>query len=183
MTSPALVIPLLAFVVAGCVSTRDEPFALDDGDGVAAQPGDYSCKTADANGAAKTEQARLVRLRRAARTQYLLLAPDNSSAEPFTLHRAKGDTYIAAVAHAGDPGEDLYVAQLLDNGKEFRLYAEGDDLAARARTLARQRGATFAPSRFGADLGGPVEAQRTLMVELASDLKGWKLSADCRFAR
>ncbi len=67
--------------------------------------------------------------------------------------------------------------------KEFKLYAEGDDFDARAQGLARQRGVTFAHNQFSNDLSGPVRGQKAFMIEMASDLKGWRMSADCRAKR
>ena len=87
MIHRALVASLLALALAGCLSTQDEPFPLDGGDSVAARPGDYACRSVDEHGAAKAESARLIRLRRDGRTQYVFLTPDNSSAEPAALHR------------------------------------------------------------------------------------------------
>ena len=110
MTQRALAVSLLALALAGCLSTQDEPFPLGGGESVAARPGDYACRSVDAHGAAKAERARLIRLRRDRRTQYVFLAPDNSSAEPAALHRVADGVYLVAVAHAEGPGEDLYLA-------------------------------------------------------------------------
>jgi hypothetical protein len=110
----------------------------------------------------------------------VFLDDKSSSAEPFTLHKAAGDLYVVAVAHSDGPGEDLYVAAFPSGNGGFRLYDESDDLQARAQALARQHGVTFARTQFSTDLSGPVDAQKALMVELASELKGWRLSADCR---
>jgi hypothetical protein len=176
---------LTALALGACVSTSDEPFPLDDGDAVSAAAGGYVCDSYDAKGK-KVEggqQGRLILLRANKKTQYVFLDDKASSAEPFTLHRAKANLYVVAVAHSDASGEDLYVAQFADAGKEFKLYAEGDDFDARAQGLARERGVTLAHSRFSNDLSGPVQGQKAFMIEIASDLKGWKLSADCRAER
>ena len=97
MTQRALVVSLLALALAGCLSTQDQPFPLGDGDSVAARPGDYACLTIQERGAAKAERGRLIRLQSDRRTQYVFVAPDNSSAEPATLHRvADGEGAIRA---------------------------------------------------------------------------------------
>jgi hypothetical protein len=179
-------LPLLAALVpTACVSTGDEPFSLDDSDAAPAASGGYVCVSYDAQGerVAETHEARLVPLRRNKKTQYAFVDDETSSAEPFTLHRAKGNFVVVSVAHADAPGEDLYLAEFADAGKEFRLYAEGDGLAVRAQGLAGERGVTFAHNQFSNDLAGPVDAQKAFMIELASDPKGWKLSADCRAKR
>ena len=173
---------LSALALAGCVSTNDEPFSLDDGDAVAPAANGYVCVSYDVNGkrTVATRQARIVALRANKKTQYVFLDDKASPTGPFTLHRTKGNLTIVAVAHPDAPGEDLYVAEFADAGKEFKLYAEGDDFALRAQAIAREHGATIAHSQFSDDLSGPVDAQKTFMIEMASDLKGWKMSADCR---
>ncbi len=185
MTGPRSLALLSALALAGCVSTRDEPFPLDDGDAVAPAAGGYVCDSYDAGGK-KVEGAhhgRLISLRRNAKSQYVFVDDEASSAEPFTLHKGRGSSYVVAVAHAEESGEDLYVAQFTDAGKGFQLYAEGDDFDARAQGVARERGVTLALGQFSNDLSGPVEAQKAFMIEMASDLKGWTLSADCRAER
>jgi hypothetical protein len=173
---------LSAFALAGCVSTNDEPFSLDDGDAVAPAVNGYVCTSYDAGGKriAKTEQGRLIALRRNKKTQYVFLGDASPSADPFTLHRAKADLTIVAVAHSDAPGENLYVAEFADAGKEFRLYDESDDLAPRVQGIAREHGMTFAHGQFGSDLSGPVDAQRAFMIEIASEPKDWTLVTDCR---
>ena len=173
---------LSALALTACVSTNDEPFPLDDGDAVAPAANGYVCASYDAAGKrnAKTLQGRLVALRRNKKTQYAFLDDKASPTGPFTLHRAKGNLTIVAVAHPDAPGEDLYVAEFADAGKEFKFYAEGDDFALRAQGIARERGVIFAHNQFSNDLGGPIDAQKAFMIDLASDLKGWRLSADCR---
>jgi hypothetical protein len=173
---------LFALALAGCVSTHDEPFPLDDGESIALAAGGYVCDTYDTAGkrvdAAKS--ARLVRLRKAGKTEYAFLDEETASTEPLTLHRVKGELFIVAVAHGESPGEDLYLARFDDAGKAFQVYAESDDLIARAKALARERAVTFAPTQFSNDLAGPPASQRAFMIDLASDLKGWALTADCR---
>ena len=176
---------LSALALTGCVATRDEPFPLDDGDAVAAAAKGYVCDSYDAKGkkAAAAQQGRLVALRRNKTTQYVFVDDKSSSAEPFTLHRAKGDFSIVAVALSEGPGENLYLAQFADARKEFKLYAESDAFAAHAPDVARRDGATFAPSQFSNDIGGPLEAQKAFMLDMASDPTNWKVSADCRAKR
>ncbi len=176
---------LTALALAGCVSTSDEPFPLDDGDAVSPASGGYVCDSYDAKGK-KVEgarQGRLILLRANKKTQYVFVDDKTSSAEPFTLHRAKENLYVVAVAHSDASGEDLYVAEFTDAGKAFKFYAEGDDFDSRAQGLARQRGVSVAHSQFSNDLSGPAQGQKAFMIEMASDLKGWKLSADCRAKR
>ena len=180
MISRALVASLLALALAGCLSTQDEPFPLIGGDSVAARPGDYACRSVDARGGVKTERGRLVRLRRDGRTQYLFLTPDNSSAEPAALHRVADGVYLAAVAHAEGPGEDLYLAAVAADGASFRLYNPAATAVAAARALAAQSGATLVHNAFGDDLSGPLETQRAFALAFAADLKNWRLAADCR---
>jgi hypothetical protein len=182
MTLPRRLAVLSALVLAGCVSSNDEPFPLDNGEAVSPAAGGYACDSYDAAGK-KVEgphEGRLISLRRNKKSQYVFVDDKTSSAEPFTLHKAGADLYVVAVAHAEAPGEDLYVAQFTDAGKRFQLYAEGDDFDARARGVARERGVTLARSQFSNDLSGPVEAQKAFMNAMASDLRGWTLSADCR---
>jgi len=180
MTPRALLLPLLALALSGCLSTRDEPFPLDGGDSVAAKPGDYACRTVEAGGAAKVERGRLVRLRRAGRTQYVFLAPDNSEAEPATLHRAAGDDFLVAVAHADEPGEDLYLAAVPSGGGSFRLYAPTSAALAAAPALAERNGASLAHDQFSDDLSGPVDRQRAFALGFAADRRNWRLTADCQ---
>ena len=150
----ALVASLLALTLAGCLSTQDEPFSLVGGDSVAAQPGDYACRTVDERGAAKVERGRLVRLRSDRRTQYVFLAPDNSSAEPATLHRVADGVYLVAVAHAEGPGEDLYLAAVAADGARSGFMTRRAALAAApalasaaARRLPTPPSATNFPAR------------------------------------
>jgi hypothetical protein len=182
MTAARRLALLSALALTACVSTNDEPFSLDDGDAVAPAANGYVCASYDAAGKriAKTLQGRLIALRRNKKTQYVFLGDAPSPAAPFTLHQTKGNLTIVAVANSDAPGEGLYVAEFRNENKEFRLYNESDDLQARAQTLAREHGVTFAHNQYGSDLGGPVDAQKAFMVELASDLKGWKMSTDCR---
>jgi hypothetical protein len=171
--------------LAGCVSTNDEPFSLDDGDAAPAAAGAYVCASYEADGkrVAQTHEGRLIALRSDKKTQYVFVDDATSSAEPFTLHRATGNFYVVAAAHSDAPGEDLYLAEFGDADKEFKLYAEGDDFFDRAQALARQRGVSLAHRQFSNDLGGPIDAQKAFMVAMASDPKGWRLSADCRAKR
>ncbi len=176
---------LSAFALTGCVATQDEPFPLDDGDAVAPAATGYACDSYDANGkkAAAAQQGRLVALRRNKKTQYAFIDDKTSSVEPFTLHRAKGDLYIVAVALSDGPGENLYLAEFADAQREFKLYAESDAFAARATDVARKDGATFAHNQFSNDVGGPLEAQKAFMLDVAADPTNWKMSADCRAKR
>jgi hypothetical protein len=176
---------LTALALAGCVSTSEEPFPLDDGEAVSPAAGGYVCVSYDARGktAEGAQHGRLILLRANKKTQYAFVDDETSSAEPFTLHRAKANLYVVAVAHSDASGEDLYLAQFADAKKEFKLYAEGDDFDARAQGLARERGVSVAHSSFSTDLSGPVQGQKAFMIEMASDLKGWRLSADCRAER
>ena len=182
MTVPRLLALLSSLALTGCVSTNQEPFALDDGDTVSPAPNGYVCDSYDAKGvkAPGAQQARLIPLRRNKKTQYVFVDDKTSTAEPFTLHKAGANAYAVAVAHSDAPGEDLYLAQFTNADKEFKLYAEDDDFQSRAQTLARKHGVTLAHNQFSNDLGGPVDGQKAFMVEMASDLKGWKVSADCR---
>jgi hypothetical protein len=180
MTSRALVASLLTLALAGCLSTQDEPFSLVGGDSVAAQPGDYACRSVDERGAAKVERGRLVRLRSDRRTQYVFLTPDNSSAEPVALHRVADGVYLVAVAHAEGPGEDLYLAAVAADGASFRLYNPAETAVAAIRALAAQSGATVVHNAFGDDLSGPLETQRAFALAFAADLKNWRLGAECR---
>jgi hypothetical protein len=180
MKQRALVASLLALALAGCLSTQDEPFPLVGGDSVAAKPGDYACRTLDQHGAAKAESARLIRLRRDGRTQYVFLTPDNSSAEPAALHRVADGVYLVAVAHAEGRGGDLYLAASAAGGASFRLYVPAEAALAAAPALAARSGATLVHNPFGDDLSGPVEAQRAFMLAFAADLRNWRLAADCR---
>ncbi len=172
---------LSALALAGCVSSGDEPFPLDDGEAVSLAADGYVCDTFDAKGktAAAAQQGRLILLRRNKKSQYAFIGDKTSGAEPFTLHNAGGNLYIVAVAHSEAAGEDLYVAQFADAGKEFQFYTEGDGFDVRAKTVARERGVTLAHNQFSSDLSGPIDAQKAFMIDLASDLKGWRLSADC----
>ena len=183
MTLRTLAACLAALALAGCLSTRDEPFPLDGGDQVAAQPGNYGCRTIDPHGAKRSDVARLVRLRRDERTQYALLAPDNSAAEPAALHRVRDGVYLAALAHAEEPGEDLYLVTLDAGGESFRLYEPAPAALEKAAALAAQNGAALAHTQFSDDLTGPVAAQRAFALALAADLKNWRLAADCRARR
>ena len=180
MIQRALVVSLLALALAGCLSTQDEPFPLEGGDSVAARPGDYACRSVDEFGAAKTESARLIRLRRDGRTQYVFLAPDNSSAEPAALHRVADGLYLAAAAHSEGSGEDLYLAASAAGGASFRLYVPADAALAAAPALAARSGVNLVHSPFSDDLSGPLDAQRAFMLAFAGDLKNWRPTADCR---
>ncbi|MGD1037299.1 MAG: hypothetical protein ABR878_08895 [Roseiarcus sp.] len=182
MTVPRRLALLSALALAGCVSTSDEPFSLDDGDAAPAAAGRYLCASYDAAGdrVAETHEGRLIPLRRNKQTQYVFVDDKTTSESPFTLHRAKGSLFIVAVAHSDAPGEDFYVAEFRNGDKEFALYSEGDDLEARAQGAAREHAVTFARNQFSSDLSGPVDGQKAFMVEMASDLTGWKISADCR---
>ncbi len=173
---------LSALALAGCVSSKDEPFPLDDGDGISAATGAYVCDSYDAKGKKvdAAQPGRLISLRRNKKTQFVFVDAKTLSAEPFTLHRANGNFAIVAVAHSDGAGEDLYVAEFRNGNTEFRLYDESDDLQDRAQTLAHERGVTFSHNQFSNDLAGPVDARKAFMIELASDLKGWRMSADCR---
>ncbi len=180
MIQRALVASFLALALGGCLSTQDEPFPLVGGDSAAARPGDYACRSVDQHGAAKAESARLIRLRRDRRTQYVFLTPDNSSAEPAALHRVKDGVYLVAIAHAEGPGEDLYLAASAAGGASFRLYVPAEAALAAAPALAARSGATLVHNSFGDDLSGPVDAQRAFALTFAADLKNWRLAADCR---
>jgi hypothetical protein len=180
MTPRSFAVPLAALALAGCLSTQDEAFPLVGGDVVATRPGDYACRSVDAHGAAKAERGRLIRLRSDGRTQYVFVAPDNSSAEPAALHRVAEGVYVVAVAHAEGPGEDLYLAAVAADGASFRLYAPAEAAIAAAPALAKRSGATLAHTAFGDDLSGPIAAQRAFALAFASDLKNWRLAADCR---
>ena len=182
MTAARRLALLSALALTACVSTNDEPFPLDDGDAVAPAADGYVCDSYDAAGEKidKTMQARLVALRRDNKTQYALVGDSPSPAGPFTLHRAKGDLSVVAVANSDAPGEGLYVAEFADAAKEFKLYVEADDFAAQAQAIARRHGVTVTSDRFGADLAGPVEGQRAFMIEMAAEPKGWRISTDCR---
>jgi len=180
MTLRSFVAPLAALALAGCLSTQDEPFPLAGGDDVASPPGDYACRSVEANGGTKTELGRLIRLRHDGRTQYVFVAPDNSSAEPAALHRVADGVYLVAVAHSEGPGEDFYRAAIAAGGASFRLYVPTDAALAAAQPVARQSGATLIHSAFSDDLSGPVEAQRTFALAFANDSKNWRLAVDCR---
>jgi hypothetical protein len=180
MTPRSFAVALAALALSGCLSTQDEPFPLAGGDSVAAKPGDYACRSIDAHGAAKVVRGRLVLLRSAGRTQYVFLAPDNSSAEPAALHRVAEGVYIVALAHDEGPGEDLYLAMVAAGGASFRLYSPAEAAVAAAPALAAQSGATLIHNAFGDDLSGPIEAQRAFALAFAGDLKNWRLAVDCR---
>ena len=94
MTVPRRLALLSALALTGCVATQDEPFPLDDGDAVAPAANGYVCDSWDAKAkkAAAAQQGRLIPLRRNKKTQYVFLDDKASSAEPFTLHRAKGNS-------------------------------------------------------------------------------------------
>jgi len=175
----ALAALLAALGLAGCLSTQSEPFALDGGDDIAAPPGDYSCRSVDANGATRIGAARLVRLRRDGRSQYVLLFPDNSRGEPATLHRLNDGRYLVALAHEEDAGEDLYLAAP-GPGASFRLYDPAPAALTKAAPLAATFGATLKHSHFADDLSGPLAAQRAFALAFAADPRDWRLAADCR---
>jgi hypothetical protein len=180
MTPRSLAVPLVALALAGCLSTQDELFPLLGGDMVATRPGDYACLSVDAHGSAKAVRSRLIRLRSDRQTQYVFVAPDNSSAEPAALHRVADGVYLVAVAHAEGPGEDLYLAALAATGASFRLYVPADAALAAAPALAAKAGATLVHNPFDDDLSGPVEAQRAFALAFAGDLRNWRLAVDCR---
>jgi hypothetical protein len=173
---------LSALALTACVSTNDEPFSLDDGDAIAPAASGYVCASYDAAGKriAAARRGRLIALRRNKKTQYAFVGEDDSSVEPFTLHRAKEKSFVVANARSDGAGENLYRAEFADAAKEFRLYDEADDFAPRAQEIARERGATLTHNPLSDDLSGPLDAQRASMIELASDAKGWRLAADCR---
>jgi hypothetical protein len=175
----ALAALVAAFGLAGCLSTQSEPFALDGGDDIAAPPGDYSCRSFEANGATRIGAARLVRLRRDGRTQYVLLFSDNSRGEPATLHRLNDGRYLIALAHDETPGEDLYLAAP-GPGASFRLYAPAPAALTKAGPLAAALGARLKHSQFADDLSGPLAAQRAFALAFAADPRNWRLAADCR---
>jgi hypothetical protein len=176
----ALAALLAAIGLAGCLSTQSELFALDGGDDIAAPPGDYLCRSFDSNAAPRIGAARLVRLRRDRRSQYVLLFPDNSRGEPATLHRLKDGRYLVALAHEEDAGEDLYLAAVGAGAGAFRLYAPAPAALITAKPLAAALGATLRHSQFADDLAGPIGAQRAFALALAADPKNWRLAADCR---
>jgi hypothetical protein len=181
MTLRTLAAALAAgLALTGCLSTRDEPFALASGDQIVAKPGGYACRSVDAHGVAKTEPARLVRLRANQRTQYVFLTPDNSAAAPATLHRVSEGVYLVALAYEDAPGEDLYLATAAADGASFRLYAPDPAALSTASALAARSGASLTHGRFSDDLGGPLAAQRAFAFALAADMKTWRLAADCR---
>ncbi len=182
MTVPRRLALLCALALTGCVSTNDEPFPLDDGDAVSPAVGGYVCVSYDSQGkkVAGAQQGRVIPLRRNNKTQYVFVDDKTSSASPFTLHKAGGGLTIVSVAHSDAPGEDFYVTEFTEGDKDFKLYAEGDEFEARAQGLARQHGVTFVHNQFSSGVSGPVDGQRAFMVDLASDLKGLRLSADCR---
>jgi len=179
MSPRALVLPLVALALAGCLSTEDEPFALVGGDAVATRPGEYACRTFNPHGAVKAERGRLILLRRDKQTQYVFVTLGDASAEPAALHRVGEGVYLIAVAHAEDRGEDLYLAEAAA-GASFRLYAPAEAALAATPALAAKTGATLAHNAFGDDLSGPLEAQRAFAVAFAGDLRNWRLAADCR---
>ncbi|MGD0564962.1 MAG: hypothetical protein ABSA66_17970 [Roseiarcus sp.] len=182
MTVPRRLALLSALALAGCVSTDDEPFSLDDGDAVSPAANGYVCDSYDADGkkAASAHQGRVIPLRRNNKTQYVFVDDKTSSASPFTLHKAGGNLTIVSVAHSDAPGEDFYVTEFTEGDKDFKLYAEGDDFEARAQKLARRHGVTFVHNQFSNGVSGPLDGQKAFMVDMASDLKGWRMSADCR---
>jgi hypothetical protein len=170
---------LCALALGGCLSTKGEPFALDGGDEIAAQPGEYVCRTIDAHGNARSDVARLIELRRNHRPQYVFLAPDNSAAEPSALHKVQSGVYLVALAQEAAPGEDLYLATVSD-GAAFRVYEPAASAHDHASALATQNGATLTHGQFSDQLTGPLAAQRAFALALAGDLKNWRLAADCR---
>lgn len=184
MAVPRRLALLSVLALAGCVSTHDEPFPLDDGVAVSAAAGNYLCDAYDVAGKTVEEsrRARLIQLRQNKKTQYVFADGSTLSAKPFTLHKAGANLYIVAAAHADAPGEDLYVAEFADATKAFKLYSEGDDFDAQAQGIARAHAVALAHSEFSNDLGGPVNRQRDFMIAMASDLKSWKTTADCRAA-
>jgi hypothetical protein len=184
MSVPRCSALLAILALAGCgFGTNDEPFSLNDGDALPTTAGVYSCAYYDdaGNRDAQPVAWRLIALPVNKKLRYVVIDEAKQSAVLATLHRAKGNLYVVAFAGSDSPGEGLYLAEFLKGNDEFRVYDEGADLEARAHTLARARGVTIAhPQYSGDELGGPVEAQKAFIFELASALRGWRLSADCR---
>lgn len=173
---------LAALAVAGCVSTNDEPFSLDDGVAISPAAKGYVCDTFDVRGRrlVAAKEARLLALRRNQKTHYAFVDADKTSAEPFTLHQASGDLDIAAVAHAEGPGEDLYLVEVTDAGKAFRLYAESADFPSRAQGLAQDHGVTLTHNPITNDLAGPSSGQKAFMIDMAAKPAAWTVAAECR---
>jgi len=169
-----------AVALAGCVSTRDEPFPLDGGDAAAVRLGDYLCATHNRNGHASANAGRLVQLRANGKTQYVFLDSESASVEPFTLHRVEDGVYFVAVAHSDAAGEDVLLVRLAAGGATFRVFAMDEAASPRAQALARRRAVALSHSWFGDDLSGPVDAQRSFLLELAADPAGWRMTAECR---
>jgi hypothetical protein len=173
---------LAALALAGCVSTHDEPFPLDDGVAIAPAAKGYVCDTFDPRGRRQVaaKEARLIALRRDQKTQYAFIDAEKMSAEPFTLHKGVGALDIAAVAHADAPGEDLYLVEIADAGKAFRLYAESGDFPSRAQGLAQDHGVTLTHNPLTNDLAGPLSGQKAFMIDMAAKPAAWTVAAECR---
>ena len=171
--------------LAGCVSTNEEPFPLDGGVAVSPAAAGYVCDSFDVRGkrqpGAKT--GRVIVLRRNQKTQYAFLDVEKAPAEPFTLHQAGGDLYLAAAAHADAPGEDLYLVEFADAGKSFRLYAESADFPSRAQGLAQDHGVTLTHNPLTNDLAGPIGGQKAFMIDMAANSAAWTVAAECRAKR
>lgn len=182
MTVPRALALLSALALAGCVSTGDEPFSLDDGDAVSPAPAGYVCDSFDPHGKrlVGARQGALIALHRNKKSQYALLDAKTASAEPFTLHKAGGDFSIVAMAHADGPGEDLYLVEFADAGKAFKLYAESADFPSRAQKFALDHGVTLTHNPLSNDLAGPTGGQKAFMVDMAADAAAWTMAADCR---
>jgi hypothetical protein len=173
---------LFVLALAGCVSTNDEPFPLDGGLAVTPSATAYVCDSFDVRGKRQVaaRDGRVLTLRRNARSQYVLIDAKTASMEPFALHKASGDFYIAAVAHAEGPGEDLYLVEFTDAAKAFRLYAESADFPSRAQGLARDHGVTLTHNPLTNDLAGPLGGQKAFMIDMASNAAAWTVTAECR---
>ena len=100
MKFPRRLALLSALALAGCISTSDEPFSLDDGDAAPAAAGGYVCASYDAAGnrVVETHEGRLIPLRRNKQTQYVFVADETkseiavhaSSGEGKPVHRRRG---------------------------------------------------------------------------------------------
>lgn len=173
---------VFAVALAGCVSTNDEPFPLDGAVSVAPAATGYVCDSFDVRGKRQTDarSGRLIALRRNQKTQYALLDADKPSTEPLTLHKAGADLYIAAVAHAEGPGEDLYLVEFTDAGKGFRLYAESADFPSRAQRVAQNHGVTLTHNPLTNDLAGPLDGQKAFIIDMAANSAAWTVTLECR---
>ncbi len=173
---------LSALGLAGCVSTNDEPFPLDDGLAVSPAAAGYVCDSFDVRGKREVDakSGRIIALRRNQKTEYAFVDIDKAPAEPFSLHKVAGDLYIAAVAHPDGPGEDLYLVQFANAGKSFRLYAESADFPSRAQGLAQDHGVTLTHNPITNDLAGPVAGEKAFMIDMAANAAAWTPAAECR---